>query len=179
MAGRREAANQPDRALPARRRRDNVDWPDEDLPARSQPETDTEPEPEQVDEPEPVDDLPTDLPATGTLALPAAEPTWPGNDDLSAGETTEVLTAVEETGFLPAEGTLPERMSWRDWLLTPWYWLLNLVARIVDVVATTVRLSARWELEHDRTVARLLLVTASALVLAAVGVAYVLLAVLR
>src|SRR5204863_5986746 len=70
--------------------RDNVDWPDEDLPARSQPETDTEPEPEQVDEPVPVDDHPTALPGTGTLALPAAEPTWPGNDDLSPGETTEV-----------------------------------------------------------------------------------------
>ncbi|MFD6069315.1 hypothetical protein [Amycolatopsis lurida] len=53
-----------------------------------------------------------------------------------------------------------------------WFQVLAFFGWIVDEVATTVRLSARWELDHDRTIARLIVATISALVLAGAGVGW-------
>lgn len=59
-------------------------------------------------------------------------------------------------------------------LLSVWWWLADRYDAVIDFLACTVRLSARWELDHDRTVARLIIVSLSALVLAALAVLWVL-----
>ncbi|RSN26547.1 hypothetical protein DMC63_01545 [Streptomyces sp. WAC 05977] len=51
-----------------------------------------------------------------------------------------------------------------------WFRMLAFFGWIVDEVATTVRLSARWELEHSRTIARIVVATLSALVVAGTGI---------
>lgn len=104
-------------------------------------------------------------------AVPVEAPQWPGAAELAAGETTEVLTAViapvhddvvDVLDPLYAErlaaaigavdgGSVPSPFWSR--LLAPWFLVLGLLVRVVDEVAVTVRLSARWELDHARTVA--------------------------
>ncbi|MEV6879709.1 hypothetical protein [Amycolatopsis sp. NPDC051128] len=146
------------------------------------------------------DEAPTELIA----AVPEVEqdvparlaPSWPDSGDLVAVETTEVFGAVDvvdEIGPDYAAGLADAivfgidgedadpawvldrlRPSLRERLLTPWYWLVSFVTWLVDEVAMTVRWSARWELEHDRTIARLVLGGLSFVVLAGTGVVFLL-----
>ncbi|MFF4600120.1 hypothetical protein [Amycolatopsis sp. NPDC001319] len=104
--------------------------------------------------------LPADDAGESTVQAPTVEP-----DDAP----TEVLAAV---GQLDEDGphTEPLPTVRRAPRFAVWMRLFAFFRVLVDLVATSVRLSARWELEHSRTVARLIVATLSALVLAGVGV---------
>lgn len=78
-------------------------------------------------------------------------------------------SAVEHTAELEA---LAEVTDGEAWFTRVWFRVVAFFGWIVDEVATTVRLSARWELEHSRTIARLVVGVLSALVLAGAGVGW-------
>jgi hypothetical protein len=145
-------------------------------------------------------EVPTDL-----LPLPSARDDQPtefipavGQDVAAAGEPTEVFPVVDEIGpeyaagladaivhGIDGEGADPAwvleqlRPTLRERLLTPWFWLVSFVHWLVDEVATTIRLSARWELEHSQAIARTALATVSFLILAGAGVVWLLVEVAR
>lgn len=111
----------------------------------------------------------------GELDVPAEPRSWPGVDDLAAGETTEVLTAVlapaapdptvnVEPGTvfsaaLVAVRTPPPPIVRPGWL------------------ERRVRLAARWVLDRSWTATRVIVAAASGLVLSGAGLGYLVLAV--
>lgn len=104
------------------------------------------------------------------------------------GEIAETDVPVDydenDTDELPVVKPRPRLVALlltiRWWLTDRYYAVADFLAyvvrydELVDFLANTVRLSARWELDHPRTVARLIIVTLSALVLAATAVLWVL-----
>ncbi|MFI6304335.1 hypothetical protein ACIBCH_20890 [Amycolatopsis thailandensis] len=83
-------------------------------------------------------------------------------------------SAVEHTADLEALAVAGSAPSFRRvvgaFVAFVWFRVVEFFGRLVDEVATTVRLSARWELDHSRTIARLVVAALSVLVLAGTGV---------
>lgn len=106
------------------------------------------------------DDEPTEVLPKDLLPLPGDdEPTEEWRPTAAELESLEVIDLDHD--YRP-----------RGWLVRAWFRVLAFFSWLVDEVATTVRLSARWELDHDRTVARIVIATISALLLAGSGIAW-------
>lgn len=125
---------------------------------------------------------------TETIAAVPADG-WPA-EKLDSGYLVEHLAVFEEepaeqTAIVPAVGELEVldldrdyRPRWRR-ALAWWFHVVAFFSFVVSEVAYAIRLSARWEVEHDRTLARLVVAGLSFLVLAAAGVLWLLLEVTR
>ena len=101
---------------------------------------------------------------TQVLAPVDAGDTFFGGFEESASEHTAELEA------LAVEGT---RVTGR--LALAWFGIVASFGVIVEEIANTIRMSARWEESHALTIARVVFVTLSALVLAGAGIGWVLL----
>lgn len=85
-------------------------------------------------------------------------------------------SAVEHTADLKALAVVESAPSVREavaaFVALAWFRVVAFFGRLVDEVADTIRWSARWEEDHAHTLARLVVVTISALVLAGAGVGW-------
>lgn len=119
--------------------------------------------------------VPADLPVRGELELPA-DP-WPGDEDLAAGENTEILTAVlvpatpdptvdVEPGTVFSAALVAVRSPEPPKRRAGW-------------LERRVREAARLVLDRSWTATRVIVATASGLVLAGAGLGHVVLAVFQ